>query len=126
MFTAKASTVIRASREKVWRALTDPQAIKQYMFGADVTSDWKAGSAITWRGEWQGKPFEDKGEVLEARPNEHLAYRHQNHRVSIELSPEGDATRLTLTQDGNPDEKARDHAQKNWEMMLGGLRKVAE
>ena len=126
MFTAKASTVIRAPRDKVWQALTDPTAIKQYMFGADVTSDWQKGSPIVWKGEWQGKPFEDKGEVLEARPGEHLAYLHQNHRVSIDLVPEGDGTRLTLAQDGNPDEKARDHAQKNWAMMLGGLKKVAE
>lgn len=123
---AKASTVILAPREKVWQALTDPKALKAYMFGADVTSDWKKGSPIVWKGEFKGKPYEDKGEVLEARPGERLAYLHQNHRVTIDLASEGDITQLELAQDGNPDEKTRDQSQRNWETMLGGLKKYLE
>jgi hypothetical protein len=32
--------------------------------GYKVTSDWKPGSRITWKGEWEGKPYEDKGVVV--------------------------------------------------------------
>ena len=40
---ATASISVDATRQKVWNALTDPAAIKRYMFGSDVTSDWKVG-----------------------------------------------------------------------------------
>ena len=33
---ARASTTIRAPSDKVWKALTDPSLIKQYMFGTNV------------------------------------------------------------------------------------------
>jgi uncharacterized protein YndB with AHSA1/START domain len=64
---AKASTTIRASSAAVWKALTDPKAIKRYMFGADVTSEWREGSAIAWRGEFEGKAYEDKGTILQIK-----------------------------------------------------------
>ncbi len=51
---------IKAPLAKVWEALTNPEIISQYMFGAEVTSDWQVGSDIYWRGEWKGKSFEDK------------------------------------------------------------------
>jgi hypothetical protein len=44
---ANATTSIEATKSKVWQALVAPDAIKQYMFGADVESDWSEGSAIT-------------------------------------------------------------------------------
>ena len=44
---ANAATSIDATKNKVWQALVAPKAIKQYMFGADVKSDWSEGSAIT-------------------------------------------------------------------------------
>jgi len=37
---AKASIKIDMPREKVWEALTNPQLIKQYLFGTKVTTDW--------------------------------------------------------------------------------------
>ena len=36
---AKAQKTINASVEKVWDALTNPEMIKKYMFGATVSSD---------------------------------------------------------------------------------------
>src|SRR5207249_7078668 len=38
-FIARTSIIIDAPRDKVWKALVTPAAIKQYMFGADVQSD---------------------------------------------------------------------------------------
>ena len=62
--TARASTTIDKPVAIVWRALVTPETIKRYMFGATVVSDWKEGSAIVWKGEWKGKPYEDKGKIL--------------------------------------------------------------
>jgi uncharacterized protein YndB with AHSA1/START domain len=133
-----ASTTVNASPARVWSALVDPAAIKQYMFGTTVVSDWKKGSRIVWKGEWQGKPYEDKGEILQLDPNKRLQYSHFSpmmgqpdkpenyHTVTIDLAPAGKGTRITLSQDNNATEEARDHSTKNWEMMLAGIKKYVE
>ena len=46
-------------------ALTDPEQVRSWMVGTTLTTDWQVGSPITWQGEMDGKPYEDKGEVLE-------------------------------------------------------------
>lgn len=135
---AKASTTVQAPVAKVWDALVTPATIKKYMFGSDVASDFKKGSPITFKGEWQGRKYEDKGVILDVQPKKKLAYSHFSpltgkpdkpenyHNVTIELADKGKQTEVTLTQDNNEDEKDRDHSQKNWEMMLSGLKKVLE
>jgi uncharacterized protein YndB with AHSA1/START domain len=134
---AKASVTINASSEKVWDALVNPEAIKQYMFGTNVVSGWREGSPIIWRGEWQGKPYEDKGVILRFKPGRRLQYSHFSplsglpdrpesyHTVTIELSDEEDHTRVSLTQ-SNLTEQARDHSEKNWGIMLTALKTYLE
>jgi uncharacterized protein YndB with AHSA1/START domain len=134
---AKASVSIAAPAAKVWDALVNPEVIKQYMFGTTVASDWKQGSAITWKGEWQGKPYEDKGKILKIEPRRLLQYTHysplsgpdipeNHHTVTIELAEAGAQTRVTLSQDNNATEEARQHSEQNWKMMLDGLKKLLE
>jgi len=135
---ARASLTVDAPRAKVWDALVNPKAIKQYMFGAAVISDWREGSPIVWKGEWQGKPYEDKGTLLEVEPGRTLRYSHFSplsglpdepgnyHTVTIELSGEGNQTRVALAQDNNPTDEARVHSEKNWGMMLAALKKFLE
>ncbi len=135
---AKTSVTIDAPGAKVWNALVDPAAIKQYMFGTTVDSDWRKGSAITWKGEWKGKPYEDKGVILEIDPERTLQYSHFSplaglpdapenyHTVTFDLSSEGNQTRVSLSQDNNPTEEAREHSKKNWDMMLDALKKFVE
>ena len=43
---ARASITINAPSTNVRNALLNPEAIKHYMFGANVVSDWKDGSPI--------------------------------------------------------------------------------
>ena len=135
---ANASVTIDASSAKVWEALVDPQAIKKYMFGTNVFTDWKEGNAIVWRGEWQGKEYEDKGTILKFEPERVLQYSHFSplsgqpdvpenyHTVTIELSGAGGQTTVTLTQDNNETEEARQHSEQNWERMLEALKKFVE
>jgi uncharacterized protein YndB with AHSA1/START domain len=135
---ARASVTINAPSEKVWGALVNPEAIKQYMFGTNVVADWREGSPIIWRGEWQGKPYEDKGVILQFKPGRTLQYSHFSplsglpdkpesyHTVTIEMSREGNQTRISLAQDNNPTEQARDHSEKNWRIMLTALKKFLE
>jgi uncharacterized protein YndB with AHSA1/START domain len=62
---ARASVTIAAPAADVWEALVTPAAIKTYMFGATVTSDWVVGSPIVWTDERQGQAYQDKGIILE-------------------------------------------------------------
>ena len=134
---AHAETSVHGTSEEVWEALTNPALIKQYMMGADVESSWKTGSKIVWKGEWQGKKFEDHGEVLDALPNKFLRYTHitgnelkkdptNQHTVTVELDESDDHTNVMLTQDNNADQKALNDSEKNWKMFLEGLKKVVE
>ena len=66
-FVAHARVDVDAPPERVWEALTDPEEIAQYMMGSRVETDWRPGSPITWSGEYDGRPYQDKGEVFEAR-----------------------------------------------------------
>jgi len=135
---AKASVTIQAANAEVWKALVDPAAVKQYMFGTNMISDWREGSPIIWKGEWQGKAYEDKGVLLQLKPGRTLQYSHFSplsgqpdkpenyHTVTIELSGDENQTQVTLTQDKNATEQEREHSEKNWEMMLTALKKFLE
>lgn len=135
---ATASIPIKATPSKVWQALIEPEAIKQYMFGTEVHSDFKEGSPIRWKGTWQGKPYEDKGVILQLTKEHKLRYSHfsplagmpdepQNyHTVTVELLPEGDQTMVVLEQDNNTSEEEREHSRQNWSMMLESLKQYVE
>jgi hypothetical protein len=96
------------------------------------------GSPITYRGEWEGKPFEDKGKVLEIEREKSLITTHWSplsgmpdspenyHTVAYQLSEKNGKTKITVTQDKNASEEEREHSEKNWSMMLDGLKKLLE
>jgi uncharacterized protein YndB with AHSA1/START domain len=137
-FVAREEIVIDAPPAKVWRALTEKALVKRVMFGADVVSDWQVGSPITWSGEWQGKAYKDKGEILAIKPERRLKTTHFSpltgkpdrpenyHVVDYELSPQGGKTRVVISQSNNPTRDAADHSARNWREMLKNLRDVAQ
>jgi uncharacterized protein YndB with AHSA1/START domain len=137
-YVATAETEIDAPPKKVWTALTDPDEIEKYMFGSHVVTDWKPGSSIIWKGEHEGKKYEDKGEILEVEPERRLKLTHFSplsgqedvpenyHTLVYELESRGGKTRVALSQDGNRTEEAAKHSQANWEKMLSGLKEIVE
>src|SRR5215217_1995550 len=120
---ATASTVIDAPRARVWDALVDPVAIKAYMFGTTMTSDWTPGSPVTWKGEWQGRAYEDKGTILRVEPHWVLSYTHFSplagapdvpenyHKVTITLADAEGGTSVMLKQDNNATEQEVQHSR---------------
>ncbi|SRR6266404_5752020 len=137
-FTAVTSIEIRAPAEKVWEALITPSIIKQYLFGTEASSEWKVGSSITYKGEWQGKSYEDKGVILEFEPEKKLVSTYWSsmgglpdmpenyNKVTYELSPAGNATQLTITQDNAKTEESKNHSEQNWKMVLGKIKELLE
>ena len=137
-FTAEVTGTINAPASKVWEAFTTPRFLKQIFFGADVISDWKVGSSIIYKGEWEGKPYEDKGVILQFEPEKLLVTTHWSplsgvsdvpenyHTVSYKLFGKGNSTKLTITQDNNATEDEKIHSEQNWKMMLDGMKKMLE
>ncbi len=136
--TAQAAVTINAPASRVWEALTNPELIKQYLFGAEVITDWKEGSPIIYKGIYEGKAYEDKGRVLKAEPEKLLLITHWSplsgspdrpenyHKVSYELAAENGSTRLTITQDNNASREEQEQNSNFWKMVLEGMKKLLE
>ncbi len=136
--TAKASININVPVSKVWKALTDPAMIKEYLFGTTTTSDWKKGSSITYSGEWEGKSYEDKGVIVDIVPEKllHTTYwsgmsgkedKPENYaNVIYKVSPDDGHSLITITQDNIDDEKQQQHMVENWSKVLESMKKLLE
>jgi uncharacterized protein YndB with AHSA1/START domain len=129
---------IHAPASSVWAVLTDPEKIRQFLFGTEVISDWKIGNPIVFQGEYQGSTYTDKGLVTDLQINSLLAYDYwsgfsgledipENYsHVRFHLKDDGDFTMLTLTQSGFSAENARDHSESAWKGILEKIRDLAE
>ncbi|HET6544721.1 MAG TPA: SRPBCC family protein [Chryseolinea sp.] len=135
---AKASTSISAPASRVWEALTNPELIKKYLFGTQAVSDWKEGSSLEFKGEWEGKKYLDKGIILKSEPEKLFQYTYlssfsnlpdlpENYsNVTYELFEEDGETTLTVKQENVANEAARKHSEKNWEYVLKTLKDLLE
>ena len=136
--TATTQIKINAPVSKVWKAITDPAAIKQYLMGTNVTTDWKVGSPITYTGEWKGKAYTDKGIIVDILPEKLLHTTYLSGMSGKEDKPENyanviytlreheDHTHDTLTQDNIETTDQLKHMEENWTTVLKGMKKVAE
>jgi len=136
--TATSSVQVDAGPSAVWAGITDPELISKIFFGAQVDTDWQEGSPITFSGEWDGKPYVDKGEILRVEPERLFQYTYwsplsgtddatQNYAtITFRLAPRDGGTELTVTQDNVADEAGRARAESNWQMVLDNLKQEVE
>jgi uncharacterized protein YndB with AHSA1/START domain len=132
------SVAIDAPADEVWKALTTPELIKQWFFGVDTESDWKQGSPIVHRGEWQGKPYVDKGEIVRIEPPHLLAHTHWSdlsgkpdspehyQEVTWEVAERDGRSELTITEHNLPSDEAKNASNQAWSMVLQSLKGTLE
>ncbi|MGZ0151341.1 SRPBCC family protein [Kribbella sp. WER1] len=134
-YVAVAEIDIAASPERVWEVLTKPEDLPELWFGATVETDWQVGSPITWSGEWQGKAYQDKGEILAVEPGRSLKLTHFSPLTGQPDVPENyhtltytltGSTHLKLEQDNNGSEDEAKHAQAMWETLVTKIKEAAE
>ncbi len=128
---------VDAPRSAVWTAMLAPRSA---LFpDAEVRTDWQVGHPIRISGQWDGKAYQDSGEVVAVVPQEKLEFTHWTgtdkrpddyHTVSYVLAGEGDATTVTLTQYGHGDEEVsetvREKFRATWTALLEHLKQIVE
>ncbi|HMI59850.1 MAG TPA: SRPBCC domain-containing protein [Puia sp.] len=110
--TVTNAITIQATAARVWDALTNPEMTKKYMFGCEALSDWKPGSPLLWKGNFNGlEMVAVKGKVVKIEPGKLLVYTTidpnnpavpdlpENYlTVTYDLSEQNGHTLLTVAQ----------------------------
>ena len=130
---------INASPERVWEILTDQEWISQYLFGAQTITDWKPGSTILFRINFDNQEFIDKGIVVECNEPKSLKYRYWSGFCGLDDKPENYAivsyhiekidsriSKLTWTQTGFVDEQSRASSENSLVSILNQIKSFAE
>jgi uncharacterized protein YndB with AHSA1/START domain len=135
---ASASVEIQAPPTDVWRALTTPSLIKQWFFGVETRTDWMEGSEIVHTGEWQGKPYVDKGTIVRFEPETLLVHTHWSdlsglpdrpehyQEVTWALAERNGKTELTVSETNLPSEQAKAVSETSWTTVLRNLKELLE
>lgn len=130
--------VYNAPAEKVWHAITDREAMKQWYFDIKEFKP-EPGFEFQFEGGTEEKSYVHLCKITEVIPNKKLTYswRYEGYEgnsfVTWELFPEGNRTRVRLTHEGletfpasNPD-FAKSNFEQGWTDILGDmLRKFVE
>lgn len=129
-------TYIRTTPEQLWSALTSPDFMKRYWFGAHFKTDWKAGSA--WQMVFPDGRIADTGEIVEIDPPKRLVLKWRNEfraelkaegyaSCTIELEPMAEAVKLTITHAmDRADSKLIEAVSGGWPRILSNLKSLLE
>lgn len=127
---------IRTTPEKLWQALTKPDFIRRYFFGATQESDWKPGSS--WRIMIPDGRVADSGEVLEIEPGRRLVLKWRNElkpelraegysRMTCEIEKSGSSVKLTIVHEmERADSKFIEGVSEGWPPILSSLKSLLE
>ena len=127
----------RVAPEKVWRAWTDPQALKLWFGPGEIVSVPRVDIDLRVGGRFRVTMLADDGEThdvsgtyLEIVPNRKLVFSwawrstpERESRVTVQIEPDGDGCELVLMHEQFFDEAARDGHNHGWS---GALVKLEE
>ncbi len=126
---------IAATADKVWEGFVSPESNRTIFMGAELEVDLKPGGPMNWTGPGSdGKRMTYvRGEVLQSDPPRLLQYTFamgtssKTSRVTIELVPETEATKVTVTHDQWPEDDSTYSATADgWPRVLSRLKTLLE
>ncbi len=138
MATNISSIFVNASRERLWNVLTQPEFVKQWQYGSELTTSWEEGTPIAFRTVWDGKVMEQWGEILEVHPLELIKYSLFAPRPGLEDKPENyfvmhyiiekekGVTKLQIIQEDNRPGAVQEAEQGEENPVLKMLKELAE
>ena len=131
-----------APRERVFRAWTDPQAIKKWFIEPSDGSwtrepeiDARPGGAYCFTGESNGKPWDIHGTYREVDPPAKLVFtwEWEDHPapgdsgdtlVTVEFLDRGERTEVVLTHERFPSEASRKDHETGWDGCFDSIERV--
>jgi len=129
-------TYIRTTQEELWAALTTPEFMKNYWFGMNFETDWRAGAP--WRLVFPDGRVADTGEIVEIEKPKRLVLRWRNQfrpelheegeaRCVMEIEPVGEVVKLTIIHDiDKSDSKLIGAVSVGWPKILASLKTLLE
>lgn len=138
MYSFSVSVLVHAPRKAVWDAVTKPELVQKYFFGTRLATDWRVGSPVTFRGEWNGEAYEDRGTVLAFDAPRALEFdywssfsgtedvKERRQIIRYDLEEASGGTKVSVSQSNIDSQERADDSTKNWQVVLDGLKKVVE
>ena len=118
-------TYIASTRDKIWAALTTPEFTRQYWNGRIIESDWRVGSPVTIRHDYDDRTDSLGGTVLVADRPRRLSYGMPPNTVTCELTEHDDVVKLTVIHEGL-DEAGAKMLGEGWSFILSNLKTLLE
>jgi uncharacterized protein YndB with AHSA1/START domain len=124
-----------APPDKVWEGFVSPESNRILFMGAELEADLRPGGPMNWVGTGaDGKrSIFVRGEVLQSEPPKLLRYTFalgsssKTSQVTIELVPESEATRVSVTHDQwMEDDAAYASCADGWPRILSRLKTLIE
>jgi uncharacterized protein YndB with AHSA1/START domain len=109
-YSIHVDTLVHAPVREVWALLVDQERLGVLFWRSMVESDFRVGSPIVWKGTWEGKPFEDTGQILKREEGELFQYSNWSptsgtpdemawwNILTFRLSEEKDGVRVVFLQ----------------------------
>jgi len=133
--------LIKAPRDRVYAAWTDPAQLKQW-FGPEgvqthvLIAESRVGGKFRWDlSNSEGEKMTVSGEYRELQPGKKIVFTWQwqddetweNHSsvVTVELEEAGGGTELRLRHEQLPNEESRDGHNRGWNSALDKLEKFS-
>lgn len=134
--------ILRARREKVFEAWTDPRQLEKWFAPSDEfkvhirRQDLKAGGAYRFEmDKGRGETFRLEGAYRLIQPPDKLVFTWRWHDwegsqpdsvVTLEFLERGESTELILTHEMLPDAPSRERHSQGWNGCLGRLERLVE
>jgi uncharacterized protein YndB with AHSA1/START domain len=124
-----------APPDKVWEGFVSSESNRIIFGGADLEAELKPGGSMNWAGtDADGKrTIYVRGEVLQSEPPKSLQYTFalgssdKVSRVTVELVPESEATKVSVTHDQwAEDDTAYAYCADGWPRILSRLKTLIE
>jgi uncharacterized protein YndB with AHSA1/START domain/DNA-binding transcriptional ArsR family regulator len=128
--------VFKADREKLFRAFSDPEIMRQWFFAgeegwsADVTNDFRVGGHYRIdMHEPDGSTYSHQGEYREIDPPHKIVFTWNSDfvegtQVTVEFREADNGTEVILTHEFLPNEEQREGHRRGWNGCLGNLEKM--
>jgi uncharacterized protein YndB with AHSA1/START domain len=133
------SVEINTTPAKLWKTLTAPEIIREYLYGTETLTNWREGSEVIFQGEYQGHKYHDRGVVQTNIPDKLLSYTYWSGFSGLEDKPEnyslvtyhlektGDnQTKFTWEQKGFANEDGYKHSLNGMPAFLEKIKEIAE